>query len=339
MRKIELTPEMVRDLLHNLDPENPEHMQIYYNTQYYYIVQKEGRRQWAYDDETGKDVNIDNPAKGKVTVGIGFNMDADGARDFWNEVFGNIADFDSVYLGLKKLTWNDVDELLQRSINERSIEVADQYGDLFSKLKLNERFAIEDLYFNGPKLAKKGTKFHEYIHQYYETNDVKYLHKAIDEVRYYSNPKKIKGLQNRRNEQADILDSSKAKIYSAPNDPRLPEREITAKVAETIIPRGTEKWEKNINSKYYIWRTKCDKKVRESHFMLEGKIFSEDFKPLMGEPGKDYNCRCTKELLPKKIKVLEEDNKLIQKKCFDINLDLFGIEIYKLKHEISSISK
>ncbi len=339
MRKIELTPEMVRDLLHNLDPENPEHMQIYYNTQYYYMVQKEGVRKWAYDDETGKDVNIDNPAKGKVTVGIGFNMDTDGAEKLWNEFFHSDVDFESVYWGLEKLTWKDVDQFFEYCVRERKKEIKRIYSQIFHKLKLNERFAIEDLYFNGPKLVKKGTKFHEYIHQYYETNDIKYLHKAVDEVRYYSNPKKIRGLQNRRNEQADILDSSKAKIYSAPNDERLPEREIIAKVAETIIPRGTEKWEKNVSSKYYIWRTQCDKKVRESHFMLEGKIFSEDFKPLMGEPGKDYNCRCTKELLPKKIKVLEEDNKLIQKKCFDINLDLFGIEIYKLKHDVSSASK
>lgn len=338
MRKIELTPEMVRDLLHNLDPENPDHMEIYYNTQYYYMVQKEGRRQWAYDDATGKDVSIDHPAIGNVTIGIGFNMDGHKAEEFWSDFYKDDNDFKKVYSGEEKLTWEEVDDLYYESIKTRAKNTSKIYKKVFSKLKLNERFVIEDLYFNGPNLVKEGTKFHEYIHKYYETNDIKYLKKAIDEVKYHSNPKNSNGLQSRRDAQAEILNSDKALIYSAPNNQRLPEKEIVAKVAETIIPRGTEKWEKDINSKYYIWRTKCDNKVRESHFMLEGKIFSEDFKPLMGEPGKDYNCRCTKELLPKKIKVLEEDDKKIQKKCRNINLDLFGIEIHKLKHEISFTS-
>lgn len=46
----------------------------------------------------------------------------------------------------------------------------------------------------------------------------------------------------------------------------------------------------------YIWRTSRDERVRESHLVKEGKVFSWDDPPAdTGHPGQDYQCRCTAE--------------------------------------------
>lgn len=43
---------------------------------------------------------------------------------------------------------------------------------------------------------------------------------------------------------------------------------------------------------HYIWRTSGDDKVRPSHAINNGRIFSWDNPPETGHPGEDYNCRC-----------------------------------------------
>ena len=42
----------------------------------------------------------------------------------------------------------------------------------------------------------------------------------------------------------------------------------------------------------YIWRTVGDEKVRSSHAVNDGRIFSWDEPPPTGHPGEDHNCRC-----------------------------------------------
>ena len=42
----------------------------------------------------------------------------------------------------------------------------------------------------------------------------------------------------------------------------------------------------------YIWRTRCDERVRPSHRINDGRIFSWSDPPATGHPGDDYNCRC-----------------------------------------------
>ena len=46
---------------------------------------------------------------------------------------------------------------------------------------------------------------------------------------------------------------------------------------------------------HYIWRTRRDGKVRPSHAVNNGKIFSWDNPPSTGHPGEDYGCRCMAE--------------------------------------------
>lgn len=42
----------------------------------------------------------------------------------------------------------------------------------------------------------------------------------------------------------------------------------------------------------YVWRTQHDERVRTSHRVNDGRIFSWSEPPLTGHPGEDYNCRC-----------------------------------------------
>jgi hypothetical protein len=51
----------------------------------------------------------------------------------------------------------------------------------------------------------------------------------------------------------------------------------------------------NHTTALYIWRTAGDDKVRPSHAANEGKIFAWANPPDTGNPGEDYNCRCTAE--------------------------------------------
>lgn len=46
---------------------------------------------------------------------------------------------------------------------------------------------------------------------------------------------------------------------------------------------------------HYIWRTSGDDKVRSTHAVNNGRIFSWNDPPPTGHPGEDYNCRCTAE--------------------------------------------
>ena len=42
----------------------------------------------------------------------------------------------------------------------------------------------------------------------------------------------------------------------------------------------------------YVWRTRRDERVRRSHRMNDGRVFSWTDAPATGHPGEDYNCRC-----------------------------------------------
>lgn len=48
----------------------------------------------------------------------------------------------------------------------------------------------------------------------------------------------------------------------------------------------------------YIWRTAQDEKVRTEHAEREGKTFDFAKPPKGGNPGEDYNCRCSAEIIP-----------------------------------------
>jgi hypothetical protein len=45
-------------------------------------------------------------------------------------------------------------------------------------------------------------------------------------------------------------------------------------------------------TKYYIWHTQGDEKVRPSHAANDGKVFAWKNPPETGNPGEEYGCRC-----------------------------------------------
>lgn len=318
----------LRDLLHNLNPENEDHINIYNQARYHFISQNEGVSKLAYDDATGKSVTDINKVIGKVTIGIGFNMDEIDSRTYWNSAFNNKIDFDLAKSGNIELTEQQIRILYNHSVNIREEDLRNYYFPIFSKLRLNERLAIEDAYFNLPSLVDYRSNFMRHIKEYYRTGDQRYLLEAVDEIKYRSNKKKIRGIQNRRNKQAVLLDSTKAPFYSKPFDPRLPNHlPIHAIPLKTIIPRGTESWEKGGNPEYYIWRTQCDDKVRESHFLLEGRVFPKNNPPATGHPKDAHNCRCWAEELPKDILIKEELNIIKTLNHFDLGASILFLEL------------
>lgn len=305
-----------RDLLHNLDPQNSGHLRLYKNLRYRFIRDGEAKVLYAYDDAATidksnrpKPIGEDTIINGNITIGIGFNMSNDSvARDAWKSAFGDSLDFDEVKKGKRKLTEEQVDILFNVSLDIRERELRRFYDVDFDKLRLNERLVIEDAYFNRADLVNKKSKFFKNICNYYNTGDNKELKKAIIQILYYSNKKKIKGLKHRRNKAAVLLNSFKAPFYSPPNSPLLP-KEIRAHLGKTRIPYGLEDLPAHEDGKYYIWRTECDDKVRPDHFALEGKIFSDDHPPAAGwEPGNSkIHCRCHKQPLPANVVVIEDE--------------------------------
>lgn len=171
-------------------------MQLYQTIRYQFIKENEGYTLNAYRDTNGY-----------VTVGIGFNMDAAGAQQAWDQIFGNNISFKSVYDANSELSDDDVRNLFQYSIAQRLDQLKRIYGKNWFKLRANERLCIEDSYYNCPALVNNNTRFYQYINQYADTREMDYLEQAIYEIKNDSNPSDNRGIQNRRNVEAEMLSS------------------------------------------------------------------------------------------------------------------------------------
>lgn len=61
-------------------------------------------------------------------------------------------------------------------------------------------------------------------------------------------------------------------------------------------------------TRFYIWRTTGDDRVRERHSAREGGIYDWNAHPEGGHPGEEYGCRCTAEkYFPFSLKWSDED--------------------------------
>jgi hypothetical protein len=132
--------------VHNLDLNDPKDKALYDSYRAAFITHLEGTHAWAYDDKNNARIRPDGPKpKGNVTVGVGFNMDANKARDAWNDLFGDSVSFDDVKAGRTKLNPEQIEKLLDYSLTAREKELKDAYGPLWRRLAPNERLAIESL--------------------------------------------------------------------------------------------------------------------------------------------------------------------------------------------------
>lgn len=184
----------MRNRLFDLDPSCPEDCQEYNDLLYSFISLNEGSRSQAYFDTVGK-----------VTVGIGFNMDTTSARSEWEQAFGGAVSFDAVYSRSYSLAESEIRKLFDVSISTRRQQVKKIYTEVWEFLPCNIRVGIEDAYFNAPSLVSSKTHFYAHICNYVRTGDENHLDKAIYEMKDNSNPTHCHGLQNRRDKQAEML--------------------------------------------------------------------------------------------------------------------------------------
>jgi len=169
--------------------DNPD--SVYSTRRYQFLERLEAKRPWAYDDVTGKTIEDPSAKKGNITVGIGFNMDRPDARKVFSEATGlGDADFDAVYAGKKKLDEVHIRRLFDHTIREAEDVVTRRVGD---NIPEHQRLALVSMAFNGPALI--GPNFSRMVKQGDEEG-------ALKAILYYSNKNRIKGLANRRYQEA-----------------------------------------------------------------------------------------------------------------------------------------
>ena len=95
------------------------------------------------------------------------------------------------------------------------------------------------------------------------------------------------------------------------NYARFHTRRTTAKLTRVRL--------KAIGVKRYIWETMRDDRVRDTHRVKEGKIYSFDNPPAdTGNPGDDYNCRCkARPIVTKNIERILQAKHIVEKPIED----------------------
>lgn len=183
----------LKSILHYISIGHLEYSEIRYRFISYY----EGIAAQAYKDTVGK-----------VTIGVGFNMDSPQAIDEWQKVFGPALHFHDAYNGKIRLNTLQIRQLFDSNVINRELEVRRIYKRIWRYLQLHERLGIEDAYFNSPVLVKGGSRpsrFWGYMHSYITEKQPKYLESAVEELLYRSNPARHPGIRRRRIGQAFML--------------------------------------------------------------------------------------------------------------------------------------
>jgi GH24 family phage-related lysozyme (muramidase) len=157
-----------------------------------FVTRHEGTRERAYDDATGKPYE-GGPKQGNITVGVGMNMDAPGARERWKAA-GIPENFDAVYAGKAPLSKQSTQALLDVSLVEAEKVIADKFRGI--NLRDHERIALVSLAFNSPALIGPN------LVSAFQRGDRK---AAAYEVLYKSNAKNHRGLARRRYYEASQL--------------------------------------------------------------------------------------------------------------------------------------
>jgi GH24 family phage-related lysozyme (muramidase) len=167
----------------------------YRQRRYEFLSREEGIRTRAYDDATGLPVAEGEKVMGNVTVGIGFNMDREDARDVFKAATGlNDEDFDAVYKGKQRLSQEHIRKLFDYTALEAEKIVENKFKD--SNISEHQRLALVSLAFNNPKLI--GPNLTELIRK----GD---MAGARDEILFASNAKKDRGIAGRRYREAAMF--------------------------------------------------------------------------------------------------------------------------------------
>ena len=294
-KEIDLTElaELIRDTTHNMDTALSEHEKYSFHATKRFLEAVEGVRDRAYKD-----------TEGNITIGVGFNMSGDGARKYWNDAFGHEISFDDAYSGKIKLTKEQIDKLLDVTVDAKTKETQKLFGEeIWYRLRPNEQITLVSLRFNGKVLLNYNTNLYRQIVLYAQTGDPKYLAEARKEIEFRSNLNDVKGVQNRRNAEALMIDSTLCPFYVAGTKRYFLYINKPGRAEADRIPRGLPSMNPNKFPEFYIWRTCLDSKVRLEHWQREGLIYRKDDNMI---PGSDYGCRCWAEPVPDVERIIEK---------------------------------
>lgn len=202
----------VRERIKNLKIDSDSNdRKTYENERFNYIIAAELSPSMGLGNKVIKD------SKGRNAVGIGFDMDRPESRQEWLDAFAGYPapDFDNVRSGKTSLTDAQVRLLFNRSISARELYLRSIYQNSWIALTTNERLAVEDLNYNGGNgLVGPKTNFRKNIDKYVAAKakgDLVTAQQCLDcslwEVKKNSNKEQSKGLQNRRDSQAEMLNT------------------------------------------------------------------------------------------------------------------------------------
>lgn len=145
-------------------------------------------RSQAMREHEGYKETVYIDTEGHPTVGIGINLDAPGNQRFLQKIG---IDYRDVVSGKKKLSKDQLDILFDFNMAEAEKIVSSR---IKVPLTPNQRVSLVSLAFNNPGLL--GPNLVGYVNS-------KKWREAEEEIRKRSNLKKHRGLQNRRNREAD----------------------------------------------------------------------------------------------------------------------------------------
>ena len=165
----------------------------YARRRFAFLEDSEGSRSFAYDDATGRTVRAGRATEGNVTVGIGFNMEAPGARERWEQAGLEPAAFDEVRAGKKSLSSRDQRNLFDVSIGDAEEFVKKRAAGV--PLQEHERLALLSMAFHSPALIPAGGVIHAAL---LEGDKEAVLH----DILYGNNPSGNKGIARRRYAEA-----------------------------------------------------------------------------------------------------------------------------------------
>lgn len=100
-----------------------------------------------------------------------------------------------------------------------------------------------------------------------------------------------KGLTN-RSLASEIQSNFTAELSKVTDNTRARAELIARDQLSKFNGQLTELRQQDAGIDEYEWQTAGDERVRESHRILNGKIFKWNNPPSVGHPGQDYNCRC-----------------------------------------------
>jgi GH24 family phage-related lysozyme (muramidase) len=166
----------------------------YDSKRYDFIKGVEGEKLKSYTDTTGH-----------RTVGVGFNMDAPGAKEKFNSTLGTDDQyFQDVYSGRQNITPEQSKQLFSTSVVDAEGVVDRKLSG--TSLSENERIAMVSMAYNNPSLIGSGM-----------TSAVQNGDKqaVVDEILYKSNGGNSKGIANRRYQEAALFAGSES-IASVP---------------------------------------------------------------------------------------------------------------------------